>query len=101
MNKCKKIIVSTIIAVSLLAMSTSAMAEGYIRDIDWSKIKCVRILEIVDKLHGLADFFQEQADAASAAGNQGLAEAYEAAATEATIEASIGVFHYSSGDCVR
>ena len=101
MKKYKKFITSAVLAVSILAMSTSAMATNYIRDIDWSKIKCVHIPELVDKLNNLADFLQDQADSASAAGNDGMAAAYEAAAAEATVEASIGVFHYSSGDCVQ
>ncbi len=100
-KQMRRLLVSAFVAVSVLATSNTALAADYIRDIDWAKIKCARIPEIVSKLHSLADYLHQQAEVARAEGNDALADAYDAAAMEATIEAAEGVFHYSTGDCVQ
>lgn len=98
--RMKRMILPIVVAVGVLAISFSAMAK-YIPNIDWAHVKCANIPQMVDRLHNLADYLQDRANEADAQGNEGLADAYEAAAMEATIEAAEGTFHYSSGDCIQ
>jgi hypothetical protein len=100
MMRLKRFILPVVAAISIIATCPTAMASP-VPDINWSLQKCIEIPRLVQRLIDLANKFEEKADDARAAGNEGLADAYESAAVDATIEASEGELAYNTVDCLN